>query len=62
MERFVKEGVIMSELTHLQTQIHMSEDALLRTRDVNEANKIMRELVKMRLKLQKMEYRRRGPY
>lgn len=49
----------MSEIRHLQTQIRMSEDVLLRTKNMDEASKIMNELTKMRVKLQRMEYQKK---
>ena len=43
-------------LRHLQNQIRIFEDMLLRSRNLYEQEKIETELMKMRFQLQKLQY------
>lgn len=46
-----------SELVHMQNQIRMTEDALLRCKNNVEIATLQNELQRMRARLQRMKYR-----
>ena len=53
--------MMTKEERHLRTKIIMFEDMMLRSKNRYEIEKIYNELIKMRAKLQKMQYEKNRP-
>lgn len=52
--------MINKEARHLETKIRIFEDMLLRTKNFGQVELIHSELMKMRARLQKMQYEKIG--